>query len=200
LLPGALAVGAQALVDHPECAFVFGHHEYVMDDGTPAPPPETPTFDGDYYESFLAWRSIAAPNAVMYRRAVFEVVGVFDPTLDAAADYDLYCRIARDYAVHCHGAIVAGYRRHDSSMSADLARMLRAVLQVERRQRRYIWNKPRYRRAYRTGLRTWRRVYGPEIVEDLREDLHKHRWGRAIRGTGALLRAWPGGITKVRKS
>jgi glycosyltransferase involved in cell wall biosynthesis len=196
LLPDALAIGVQALVDHPECAFVFGHTQSFSDDGSP-PTPYTPTFDGDYYESFLGGRCVTAHHAVMYRRAAFEEVGVFDRTLDAAEDFDLYCRIARDYAVHCHGAIVAGYRRHGSSMSADPGGQLSAVLHVQRRQRRYIWKQPRYWRAYRTGLRSWRRLYGSGMVEDLQEDLHKRRWSRAVRGAGALLKAWPRGVAKV---
>jgi hypothetical protein len=35
------------------------------------------------------------------------------------------------------------------------------------------------------------------LVEDVRQDLHKRRWSRAVRGAGALLKAWPRGVAKV---
>jgi hypothetical protein len=198
LLRDALEQGVRSLADHPECAFVFGHVSFVMEDGSTPPAPFAPDFPGDCYEHFLSGRTIAAPAAVMFRRAVFQAVGVHQTAHPAAADYELYCRIARDYPVHCHGAVVAGYRRHGSSMSSNPAAMLHATLGVLRQQP----GAGRWRSSahHRSGVRYWKRFYGEQIVANAQRDVHARRWGRAVRAALTIARHWPRGLVPLARS
>src|ERR671933_2460451 len=115
LLAEALEVGIRELEAHPECAFVSGHIRRIAADGSPlSTPPQAlhnAHVEGDHYLGLLHYNSVWIPGSVMYRRSVFDPVGGFDPSVNGAADYDLYLRIARDYPVHHHGEAVLDYRR-----------------------------------------------------------------------------------------
>ncbi len=191
LHPGALSAGVDALEAHPEAAFVFGYSSYLMDDGSEGPAPYTPALGDDCYRELLAGCPIISPAAVMFRRSAFSAAGVFDPSKNPSEDYDLYCRIARDYPVHCHGDVVSAYRQHGSSMSTDHRRMLRGTLGVVRSQRREIWRRPALWGDYRKGVRSFRRHYGAEIARAVERDLRGRRWLPAARGLLTLARHRP---------
>lgn len=81
LLPEALQRGLAAFAEHQESALVLGHRE------DPERAPQTRCSDDS--------------NLGLFRRSVFDVVGVFDR--DAADPRaDLSGRIARQFPVHCH--------------------------------------------------------------------------------------------------
>ena len=191
LSPDALALGRTALEEHPEAAFVFGYSSFLMDDGSETPPPFAPVLEGDPYRALLASCPIISPAAAMFRRAAFGAVGVFDPTKTPSEDYDLYCRIARVYPIHGHGAVVSSYRQHGSSMSTNHARMLRGTLGVVRSQRGTIWRRPDLWTAYRRGVRFFRRHYGEAIAADVQRHIQARRWRQAARGFLTLVVARP---------
>lgn len=160
LLPDALAAGVRALEQNPLCVFTRGQFEIIdvggrlldeeVDSGCPT---------GDQYELLLRKNWIWVPAAVMYRRSVFAESGAFDPRVDAAADLDLYLRLARLHPVHCHQTRVAQYRRHAASMSTNPAVMAPAVHRVLAAQRPFVAGEPRWRDAYRQAIAEWERRY-----------------------------------------
>ena len=200
LLPAALDTAIRAFENHPACALVFGHSMFVMDDGSRAPDAFTPTFTDDHYGDVLAGCPIIAPGSVTYRRAVVEAIGGFHPDLSPAADYDIYYRLTRAHPVHCHGAVVAQYRRHGSSMTSNPRTMLRANMTALRRQRRHVARRPRYWRAYRTGVRYWQEHLGTQVARALQQDLWSGRPAPAVRSLGALLRWSPRTVPTLLRS
>lgn len=56
-------------------------------------------FSGDLFKRSLSL-CLISPSAVMIKRSLFEEVGVFDETLPACEDYDLWLRISCRYPVH----------------------------------------------------------------------------------------------------
>jgi hypothetical protein len=105
-------------------------------------------------------------HAVMYRRSVFESAGGFDTSLSAAADYDMYLRIARRFPVRSHEKVVAEYRRrHGANMSGDPALMLSDAMTVHRSQRKHLRGKKRYRETYKVGLRRRQWIHGARLVK-----------------------------------
>ncbi len=56
-------------------------------------------FSGMIFEQSLAL-CLVSPSAVMIRKSLFETVGVFDESLPACEDYDLWLRISCRYPVH----------------------------------------------------------------------------------------------------
>jgi glycosyltransferase involved in cell wall biosynthesis len=200
LLPEALEVGLRHLKEHPECAFVSGQCRFIAVDGSALPtPPPTPV-DKDPYETLLRNTYIWMPATVMYRRAVFETVGVFDGSVDACADYDLYLRIARDYPVHHHGEVVAEYRQHDTNMTRNPALMLAATVTVLRRQQSYVKGNRQYKKAYKTSMKFWHDLYGEPLVEDVRAHAEADEWRHAMRDLLVLLRYYPRGFVRASRN
>ena len=192
LLDEALEVGVRELHAHPECAFVSGQFEAIAADGSPFWRPYEPPVERDGYVMLLQY-CFGMPAVVMYRRWVFGEVGGFDGSVDAAADWDLYLRIARRFPIYHHGRVVAEYRQHGTSMNEDPALMLKSTVAVLRSQRRHLEDDKRREDAYNTGLRSMRADYGVPLVEDIRDALRQRAWKRALAGMLILARFFPRG-------
>ncbi|MHB1295230.1 MAG: glycosyltransferase family A protein [Anaerolineae bacterium] len=63
------------------------------------------------------------PCAVMARKAAIESVGGFDRELSGVADWDMWLRLSRRYAVHCTPDALVRYRAYSGSMSTNPATM-----------------------------------------------------------------------------
>jgi glycosyltransferase involved in cell wall biosynthesis len=201
LLPEALAVGARALEERRDVAFVFGYTMFTMDDGSEPPAPHRPQMTGEYYPALLAGCPIMPPASVMFRRSIFDEMEPFDPSLTAAEDYELYYRIARRHAVQCHATVITVYRRHGANMTGGSVRnLLRENLRALHRERWFVWCRPRYWSAYRTGTRYWRAHYGSRLAAEVQASAARSRWVAAVKGFATLLRWWPEGARTVASS
>lgn len=186
LAPEAIAIGAKALADHPDWAFVYGGHIGV-DAERRRIWELVPTPGAKDYESLLRRNGIGMHATVLYQRTVLEDVGGFDPSLRASEDYDIYLRIAREYPIGSHDGIVAEYRRHEANMSEDAERMLRSSLGVLRAQRPASRAE---RTAHGVGIAFYQQGYGVPLVKRAVRGLHSGRKG-ALRELGLALRMAP---------
>jgi glycosyltransferase involved in cell wall biosynthesis len=109
-------------------------------------------------------RSIHLPcPTITFRSICVDEVGMFDETLRASEDRDLWLRIALRYEVALVPAVIAHYRTSANSMSTDPERMLKAQLQfIEKHygspgcgmlQRRIALGRVYKQRAEALGLR-----------------------------------------------
>jgi glycosyltransferase involved in cell wall biosynthesis len=171
LIPEALEVGLECLQAHPECAFTSGHCKVIAADGSLLSSPPQLHVERDHYIALLHDNYIWMPAMVMYRRWVFESVDGFDARVNAAADYDLYLRVARRFPIHSHDRMVAEYRKHGSGMTSNPALMLGTSMTVLRSQRKQVKGIKQYEEAYRAGLRFWRGWYGDPLVDRVRAHL-----------------------------
>jgi glycosyltransferase involved in cell wall biosynthesis len=193
LLPRAVELGIRTLADRPDCMFAAGHYVYLLPTGEHVSKPVVPLVQGTAYRELLRARDfgIAHGGSVVYRRAVFDAVGAFDPRWDAAADYDLYLRIARVFPVCAHTEPVAVYRGREDSMSNDPELMLRAVVAVHAEQRPFVAGDRDLTAAYDEGIRFWREYYSWQCLRAARHDLRARRLRRAtfrsMRASRALL-------------
>lgn len=191
LLPNAISDGLTVFKQHPNCAFVSGDHRRVAADGSPVPTPERVSATTEHYADFLRGNYIGMHATVLYRRAPIAEAGGFDESLRACEDYDLYLRLARDFPVQQHEAIVAQYVRHDANMSHNIALMLPTVLAVLRRQ----WPRARanaeLRRAYRDGMDAWLTYYADELVAQAKAHQRAGRRREVLRCAVLLLRFAP---------
>jgi glycosyltransferase involved in cell wall biosynthesis len=192
LKPEALEVGRRELLAHPRCALVWGHCVRISEHGQPLPTVPPPLVVGDPYEALLRSNFIWTPAVAMFRRWV----GMrFNPVFDAAADYELYLRIARKLPIHGHTAVVAEYRLHGASMSRNAAVMLSSTMEVIRAQRPYVARRRAYARAYVQGRRSWQGYYGEQLVEQLsRQARNPRRWIEAGSMVAVLARYYPRGL------
>ena len=194
LLPGALEAGLRCFEAHPECAFVSGQSRRIAADGTLLSPWQPPHVEGDHYLALLRSNYIGMHAAVMYRRGVFDDVGGFDVSLSACEDYELYLRIARRFPVQRHDQEVAEYRQHVANRSHEPALNLTSALRTLYRQRKFTKSNKHYRKAYKIGVRNWRKWYGDPLVSEVRIHMREGQWGRVLRGVSVLGRYYREGI------
>lgn len=72
---------------------------------------------------------------ITFRRKCVEEVGMFDETMRATEDRDMWLRIALKYEVRFIERVIAHYRLSPNSMSTDLSRMLNAQLRFVEKHR-----------------------------------------------------------------
>jgi glycosyltransferase involved in cell wall biosynthesis len=196
LLPGAAEAAVRSLTAQPDAMMTFGRLEYMDAEGRPLDNP-VPRVTSNFYEEFLKRNYIRTPAVAAFRRGIFDVAGEFDPRCSPSADYDLYLRISRRFAIAAHEVAVARYRQHPGSMSRNARLMLPATLMVLKRQRPVVERAPDLSAAYRFGLRRCREFYGEQLVEQFRVALRTPRGGReALACAFDLLRLYPRGVVK----
>jgi glycosyltransferase involved in cell wall biosynthesis len=182
LLPHALAIGAQALAERPECGFVFGFRSLIDAAGRPIPE-VFERFQGPFeFASLLRQNVIGPPVVVMFRRAVLDAVGGFSLRQHHAEDYELYLRLARTHAWACHGELIAEYRQHDANMSLNSRGMLTGNLRALADQEAWIGGDLLLRRALAAGRRNaWLMHDAAPRLDRLGQEIRARRWLAAIR-------------------
>ena len=218
LLSNAFDVGLNCLNSHPECGFVFGLFRFIGSDGKPlrqisqwqkrtkvrskqpAKMIEQNIESTKYqehigYQTLLSGRTISTPSTAMFRRSVFKSVGDFDPSVVPMDDYDIYLRIARKFPVYCHNQIIVEYRRHCKNQSRrNNARELVSTLCVLDAQKEFVKKNVKYKKAYRIGIKRWKRQWGRWLPYDVAHNLMAGRFSYAVRCTFLLIRHYPQGM------
>jgi len=69
-------------------------------------------------------------SSVMVRRDAAEKAGMYDVTLQACENWDLWIRIARDYEVEYIDEKLTSYRVHPNNMSKNFEKIFQARMQV----------------------------------------------------------------------
>lgn len=196
LMPRALETGTTLLRRRPNIAFVSGAARDIRGDGSIVAGPAQAVITQDHYLRLLETCFILSGSSIVYRRSAVEAVGGFDESLSAADDYDLYLRLARRFAVYCHGGLVTEYRRHGTNTTRDPAIVLDSQLEVLGRQRGSV-SDARERRARRSGLRHTRREHGAALAERVSEEWRRGQRRTAFRGLGTLIRCSPRALGRI---
>ncbi|HVK12206.1 MAG TPA: glycosyltransferase [Gemmataceae bacterium] len=116
----------------PAVGVVFTRRTTMDAAGVDQPVADQPGFRGLVYDEFLKRNPVCFSSAVV-RREVFDAVGMFDPTLPLAIDYDLWLRVARHYAFDYVDEPLVRYRSGHGSLSGRLVERLTAVTGILRR-------------------------------------------------------------------
>jgi glycosyltransferase involved in cell wall biosynthesis len=132
------------LRDHPEVDIVTGNAWFLGSKlhGRPARPWP------DHRPAPTLADILADETAVfimsVFRRQVYESIGPFDECLRTNEDYDFWLRAAcAGFVFYRNDRPLGYYRRRDNSLSADELRMLPGILQVFRKLRPRLLNRPR---------------------------------------------------------
>jgi glycosyltransferase involved in cell wall biosynthesis len=191
LLPAAIGCGVDALAANPDADAVVGRCQAIEVDGRLRATFQAPIDPAHLYDEWLRQNFVWTPGAAMFRRRALAAIGGFPARLGPAADYAVYLRLARERRVRFVDEALVRYRQHDTSMSRDPALMLRATLEVLRRERRAA--PAATRGQIRCGWSVWCEWYGEQIVDRLRDDWHRGRFGRdQLRAALTLVRYRPG--------
>lgn len=124
-LPCRLAESVKCFVGRPRVGLAYGLISRIDADGK-----VLDTFGGNLTHaegqiaSYIYTREVQLPCPTMtFRRSCVDEVGLFDETMRATEDRDMWLRIALRYDVALAPKVIALYRMSQGSMSADLDRM-----------------------------------------------------------------------------
>lgn len=160
LLPEALERSLACFHASPGAGLVYGAHRRVDGDWNPLGPDRYSAVGPSPYRDLLSGNRIGMHATVVYRTDALRTIGGFDASLRLCEDYDVYLRLAREFAIACHPAVVAEYRWHGKNVSADRTAMLAAVLDVHGRHADTA--DPRVRAAWEAGRSIWTRYYSSD--------------------------------------
>ncbi|MDQ3754196.1 MAG: glycosyltransferase [Acidobacteriota bacterium] len=198
LLPHTLSTNLDYFKSHPECAYVAGRTRYITHSGKLLPTSHAQRAEKEHYRELLRRNATPGIHSIMFRRAVFDVVGGFSTRAEmkGAEDYDLYLRLARIFPVYYHDGVIAEYRLNLAGMSRDPTLMLHSTLCVLRAQKQHVKGSKADEQAYRQGIKNWQLYYGELAVSHIRLSVRKRHWRQALRSGWALLRGSPLGLVK----
>jgi len=92
--------------------------------------------------------------SVLARRAVFERVGLFDNSLSACEDFDMWLRCVKSGSrIIYHDEVLLRYRRRPDSLSADPVRMCANVVKILVKMRTAVQTTPEERQILESAIR-----------------------------------------------
>ncbi|MEJ7770119.1 MAG: glycosyltransferase [Chitinophagaceae bacterium] len=164
LFPDALSINLHQLKQNQQLAFVHGAYHKVFEKGSRIEKGKVLKIE-DYYRQLLHGNYIGMHATIMYQRWVFDFF-LYDVSLKACEDYDIYLKIARQYPIAHHGEMIAVYRIHGYNMSGNLALMLETALIVLKRQQDVLVNAAE-KSCYMSGLDFYKNYYCSQIFDKL---------------------------------
>lgn len=132
-LPNFLQVLTPILEHEQYLGAVYCGSQFIDSRGYPLPQTITRTYPADQLHNVLTGGDFFPAHSVLVRRSVFQEAGLFDESLNASEDWDLWLRISARYRFAGVPNILALYRMHGNNMSRDLERMLESQRQVARK-------------------------------------------------------------------
>jgi len=131
-LPEKVSLQVARLDAEPEVGLVYGEALF-FDDSTPATLTPHSHFGPHPSGRILSWlvrQNVIPSPTPMVRRELFERVGLFDETLSACEDWDMWIRIARVCEIAYVNRVLAKKRQHQENMSLDSERLMTNGLRV----------------------------------------------------------------------
>jgi glycosyltransferase involved in cell wall biosynthesis len=111
---------------------VYSRRTLMDESGRDLPTPAAVLARGRIYDDLLQTNPVCF-SSVVVRREVFEAVGMFDPNLPLAIDYDLWLRVARHFEFDYVDEPLVRYRTGHANLSSRIVERLTAVLSILRR-------------------------------------------------------------------
>jgi glycosyltransferase involved in cell wall biosynthesis len=131
-LPQKLERQLSLFREHPTLGVVYSRRCLIDGNGAPLPTPQTKLASGDIFTEMVLRNPICYSSSVI-RREVFEHIGLFDPQLDLAVDYELWLRASRHYRFAYVDEVLVRYRTGHANLSRRLTERVTSVLSIMRR-------------------------------------------------------------------
>jgi len=130
-LPCRLSESLEAFEGRPRVGLTYGFNQRIDPEGKIIDVADRRQKNGEgKIAPFLYMKKVDLPcPTITFRKVCIDEVGMFDETLRATEDRDLWFRIALRYEVALVPKVTALYRVSPNSMSSDSGRMLQARLQ-----------------------------------------------------------------------
>jgi glycosyltransferase involved in cell wall biosynthesis len=119
---------------NPDAAAVYCGHAYIDEAGNKIGNPPFKVVPPKQFRMILIDQgNWLVPSAVVLRKQYVEQMGLFDESLEAVEDTDLWIRLSERHDFIGLNDILVRYRLHEASMSRDPDRMVMAALKLERK-------------------------------------------------------------------
>lgn len=128
--PEYLETLVAALQENPDAAGIYCGYRFVDHVNNPLPQIEAHSAEAERLFLALLDGNFLVPESIFLRRSVYEDVGLFDETLRACEDWDVWLRAAKKYKIIHSTKILTRHRILPGSMSTDPLRMLNNRLAV----------------------------------------------------------------------
>ena len=130
-LPDRLTESLKCFEGRPQVGLAYGFNSRIDAEGTIIDTfSQRSRFAEGYIAPYIYMRRVQLPcPTVTFRRKCVDEVGMFDETLRATEDRDLWLRIAFRYEVALVPKVIALYRTSPNAMTTDPERMLKAQQQ-----------------------------------------------------------------------
>ena len=116
----------------PQLGLVYGSYELIDENSSEIVGKNLivkPSLRGEVYSSLLTGNFISGSGSnVLIKSAVFEEVGLFDESLRASEDWDMWIRIAKKFHFDYVNESLVQIRVHSNNMQKDFSRMLASEL------------------------------------------------------------------------
>ena len=128
-LPEKLQCQLQRINDNPSCRIVHNEEIWIRDGVRVNQMKKHQKYGGIIFDHCLPL-CVISPSAVIIHRSVFDKVGLFDESLPACEDYDLWLRICALYPVeYIDEPLITKYGGHDDQLSRQFWGMDRFRIQ-----------------------------------------------------------------------
>ncbi len=116
-LPNKLQMQVQRINGQPDCRIIHNEEIWIRDGARVNPMHRHRKYGGMIFEHCLPL-CVISPSAVVIHRSVFDKVGLFDESLPACEDYDLWLRICALYPVeYIDDPLIIKYGGHQDQLS-----------------------------------------------------------------------------------
>ena len=116
----------------PKVGVVYSRRTLIDESGRELAYHQPKLFHGDILSNIFQ-NNFVCFSSVVVRRAVFEHIGVFDPSLNLAIDYDLWLRVAGHYHFDFVDRPLVQYRVGHGNLSRRAGERLKTALLIMRR-------------------------------------------------------------------
>lgn len=118
--PTKLEKQVQCLEANPDVGLVNTWIESIDEQGNHLSIVQAPEVEGKVWNQIIVENPILCGSVPLIRRSCFKTVGVFDPNLLSAEDWDMWIRIAASYSFALIREPLVSYRQHLKSKSNNL--------------------------------------------------------------------------------
>ncbi|NET83836.1 MAG: glycosyltransferase [Moorea sp. SIO1F2] len=122
--PTKLEKQLSVLEENPDVGLVYTWVAYINETGKPTGRVFEHHAEGNVWEKLVEHNIVECGSVAMVRRHCFESLGVFDQTLRAAEDWDMWLRIASRYPFAVVKEPLVRYRQHQNNKSKKYVKRL----------------------------------------------------------------------------
>lgn len=118
-----IAKQVEVLESNPEYAVCFGKQVGFNNTGKLKEYENAKYRSGYIFNELITWKFSIPALTVMIRKSVFDVVGLYDPSI-AIEDWYMWLKISKKYPIYFLNEVLGFYRLHENNMSKKLLWMI----------------------------------------------------------------------------